>query len=165
MRLACKLSICALLVAHVLPGCDDERTCTLMGCDAPLTIVLAGANGAPLPSSIYEIAMVIDDQPGSFVCGDSPELGGWFCEEPEGFAGFEVQAMPDQSEPTTIAIQIVRHDDGDELGPESVEIDIIAADAPLVDTSFTPEYETFEPNGPGCGRCDEPVVERIEIDL
>ena len=40
-----KLGLCALSLLAALSACDPEHPCTLQGCLAPLTIVLAGADG------------------------------------------------------------------------------------------------------------------------
>lgn len=46
---------------------------------------------------------------------------------------------------------------------ESLTVQIARDDLVVVDERFEPSYETFEPNGPGCGTCtqggDEVVIE------
>ena len=153
-----------LLAASLLPlvaACDGHE-CTLIGCGPALTLAIEGADDEPLPESTYEIVLVLDGEPVALACGHAPEAGGWFCEDNEGTPSFDVVAYVESA---AIFIEIQGGEGSDVVGPRNVDIEVMAGDAPLADESRSPQYDSSEPNGEGCGRCEHGEVDPIEIAI
>jgi hypothetical protein len=156
-----KLGLVAVSLLSLVAACDGNE-CTLIGCGPALTLTIQGADDEPLPESTYEIVLVLDGEPVALACGHAPEAGGWFCEDAEGPPSFDVFAYV-ESNPTRFRIEIQGGEGGDVVGPRSVDVDVVAGDAPLADESLNPQYDASEPNGEGCGRCEHADVDPIEI--
>lgn len=156
-----KLGLFALSLLSLVAACDSNE-CTLIGCGPALTLTIQGADDEPLPESTYEIVLVLDGEPFVLACGHAPEAGGWFCEDAEGGSSFDVLAYVEEA---AIHIEIQGGEGSDVVGPRNVDVDVTADDAPLVDETLSPQYDSSEPNGEGCGACEHAEVDPIEIEI
>jgi hypothetical protein len=158
-----KLGLVALSLLPLVTACDP-RQCSLIGCGPALTLTIQGADDEHLPVSTYEIVLVLDGEPVALACGDAPAPDGWSCEDAEGTPSFHVRAYVDDA-PRRIFIEIRGDEGGDVVGPRSVDVEVVAGDAPLANETLNPQYDAIEPNGEGCGRCEQADVDPIEIEI
>lgn len=145
------------VVAACLPGCGNDggvfggRACTTIGCADGFHVALSPTAGWPAGS--YEV--VIETEAGKTTCqGELPVT----CD----VAGITCTTVPDRGEknprvgvsgcalgPNEQGYADIQLPDG----PASVRVHIAHEGKTLVEQSFSPEYQTSQPNGPGC----EPV--------
>lgn len=159
----------AALVAAMatgMGGCDvldsNEQRCTAAAYDAGLRVWFLGPDEMPLPDVTLEIVLHVDGDVYTLACGRPDPESTFYCEDAEG--GGEHRIRPEELSKGAFSLRIWRIDGSDELGPEEVRVEAFSGDAPLVDQTFMPTYETDEPNGEGCGFVDHRVEETIVID-
>lgn len=154
-----RISLAALCASTlILAGACDPTACTDIGCYESLTVIIEGPDGAALPDSTYEIVLELDGSTYVTACGQ-PSPGEYFCEPVEGVGPHELAAQYTTS--GIISLEVI--DDT----PDEVSLSVIAGDAPLLDESWSVEYETSTPNGQDCGpvcRSADPLRAVIEIE-
>jgi len=148
MKPALLAAACLGLVVVPFAACDDSLQCTLAGCQSTLELRIEVADGGRLPDASYEIVVELDGIPYVTACGQ-PQPGMFACEPVEGPAAFVVEANP-YTDGSAIGLTVWA-DEGEGDGPQRVRLTVVSGDAPLVDTTTEPTYETRFPNGEACG--------------
>jgi len=135
-------------------GCNDvcalAQQCSEIGCSSGVTVVLVAQSGT-FAAGAYELSALVDDRPEdcTFTIADDPGA----CAIP-----------PCVTDSTCNAIYL--------LGEDPMRIELAYGVVALLDVtltrdatelahdSFTPAYDVFAPNGPGCGpACAQASVE------
>lgn len=132
--------LCAPTLA-LAAACDPE-SCTLIGCDDSLMVIIEGPDGSALPDSTYEIVLELDGSTYVTACGQ-PSSGEYFCEPVEGMGSHQLEVLYTPS--GIISIEVTNDT------PDEVSLSVTAGDAPLLDESWVVQYETSAPNGEDCG--------------
>lgn len=155
------MGMTALVATMAMGGCDTHA-CTLVQYDAGLRLWFRGPDDMPLPEVTLEIVLHVDGEVYTLACGRPDPESSFVCEDAEGSGDHRIAA--EELSRYAFSLRIWGVDGGDEVGPSEVRIEAVSGDAPLVDQTFMPTYETDEPNGEGCGRIDHVVEETIVID-
>lgn len=159
-----------LVLLALCVGCDDSMDCTNAGCLEGFAIsvsatpeperVVRGAlepdagGEVALPAGDYEIDLSLDGARVS--CrGSLPDTEPFRCDAGALQLALAKPMTQDADRPTTgFQLQVVQH-------PRSVSAVVRYQGSVVAQGQFQPTYQTFEPNGPGCGSCRSARAERL----
>ncbi len=123
-----------LLLLSGLTACGSDstsgQTCTLLPCPNALNVVV----NAPGVIEYTLLASGSDGDSISVVCGNSTSSAG------------------DRGICLSTGVQLL------DFTPAEVTLTLISTDGRSVTETFSPDYTTLEPNGPGCGTCQQATV-------
>ncbi|NJK63532.1 MAG: hypothetical protein HC921_13355 [Synechococcaceae cyanobacterium SM2_3_1] len=125
--------LCLLLIGGLVACGSDSpvgQTCTLLPCPNVLNVVV----NAPGVNEYTLLATGSDGDSINVVCGDASSPPG------------------DRGICSSTGVQLL------DFTPEEVSLTLISADGRSVTETFRPDYTTLEPNGPGCGTCQQATV-------
>lgn len=158
-RTAACLTTLALAAGAV--SCEEPLTCTSAQC-VPLLVELRFASADNEPGEEVEVDIVTEWGEATFTC--TVEANGFFsdCRQDDG----GITMVPVISgDVAVLEFTIGRFEEGDDIGPRTVEVTARVGDEVLLDEAYNPTYEDHgEINGEGCGRCESApeIVRDIE---
>lgn len=123
-----------LLLFSGLTACGSDstsgQTCTLLPCPNALNVVV----NAPGVSEYTLLASGSDGDSINVACGDA------------------FSPVQDRGICLSTGVQLL------DFTPAEASLTLISADGRRVTETLTPDYTTLEPNGPGCGTCQQATV-------
>lgn len=154
MKIGFRFSSFGCLIALV-GGCGDTSACYSLQCAEPFAVSLRGS-ALEQPTTVTVEA---DGENATFECPAPPEptvLGRCV---PDELVGEQFIMRVEHSSDDGVTMDVYVRQNGGEIGPTNSRVTVAneAGDV-LFDETFEAEYGSGEElNGPGCGRCYEPV--------
>jgi hypothetical protein len=127
----CKVMIVFCIGLGLSTSCTTEKSCTTIGCTDQLSLTLTMADGS---APKFDVNLVVD---GKAIACQAPTLGGSTrCGD-----GVLVASRGSGGDQEVLEIQ---------GAPSSVTVSLAQGGATRLLGTFTPTYESLQPNGPGC---------------
>jgi hypothetical protein len=132
-------------------GCTRELTCTLIGCQNSATVAIRRQSGQ-LPS----FALTVEMDGRAIECPAPPGNNAWArCNDQVSVTTREVQECQQSRVGDSIVVTCAGTGRFEQIleitgTPASVKVSARAGAAPAGEQTFTPQYQSVQPNGPEC---------------
>jgi hypothetical protein len=160
MSMRCKvLTVLMGMGLGLSASCTTEKSCTTIGCTDRLSLILVRPDGS---EPHFEISLVVD---GKSIACPAPALGGSSkCDDGVFVSLSEGQVCRQDETATAATLRCTGNGRFQEVveiqsPPTAVTVSLAQGGETKSLGTFSPTYQTMQPNGPGC----EPVCRQAEI--